>query len=204
MGSFQDALRSRLNTIDEQGESQTTWERLANARKKSKSMQDQNLAWQQSINNRMQIASQNQANMPGYMRPSLGKGTNEFEALVRAISQKESNNNYGARNKSSGAMGKYQIMPGNLGGSRSGWDYEALGRDVTAAQFMASPQIQDQIARYKLQQYFNKYGAAGTAIAWYAGPGAANKYMNTGYVSRAAEGAYPSVLSYMNSILGRR
>lgn len=126
------------------------------------------------------------------------KGNGTFEKFVNAITGQESGGNYGARNSSSGAMGRYQIMPGNLGGKKSGWDYEALGYDVSPQQFMGSPKIQDAIARYKLQQYFNKYGAWGAAVAWYAGPGA---------VSRAnkdrSQGAYPTIRQYANSILKR-
>jgi hypothetical protein len=129
--------------------------------------------------------------------PSV-KGNSTFEKFVNAITGQESGGNYSARNKSSGAMGRYQIMPSNLGGRKSGWDYEALGYDVTHQQFMSNPKIQDAIARYKLQQYYNKYGAWGAAVAWYAGPGA---------VSRAnkdkSQGAYPTIRQYANSILKR-
>lgn len=121
-----------------------------------------------------------------------------FGKFLAAISGQESGGNYSARNRSSGAMGKYQIMPSNIRGSGKGWDYEALGRDISEAQFMASPQLQEAIARYKLQQYYNKYGARGAAIAWYAGPGAL-KYKNL----NSNQGAYPSINNYANSILRR-
>jgi hypothetical protein len=114
---------------------------------------------------------------------------------------KESNNNYSAVNKHSGAMGKYQIMPSNIRGKGRGWDYEALGRDVTTQQFMQSPEIQEKIARYKLQSYYQRYGPAGASIAWYAGPGAAQKYAKNGYVSNAGQAnGYPSIAAYMNAI----
>lgn len=48
-------------------------------------------------------------------------------------------------------MGKYQIMPGNLGGKNSGWDFEALGFDVTPQQFLSTPSLQEKIASYKLK-----------------------------------------------------
>jgi hypothetical protein len=67
---------------------------------------------------------------------------------------------------------------------------------------MKSPEIQEKVATYKLQQYYNKYGAAGAAIAWYAGPGTANKFVNSGQVSkRIQNGGYPSVYAYMQAIL---
>jgi hypothetical protein len=139
-----------------------------------------------------------QQQSPGYTPGPTGNKS--FDAFMSAISSKESDGNYNARNRSSGAMGKYQIMPGNLGGKKSGWDYEALGRDVTPGQFMGSPQIQEAIARYKLQQYYKKYGARGAAIAWYAGPGAL-KY-SSGSLNRK-QGNYPSIGSYANDILKR-
>lgn len=123
--------------------------------------------------------------------------TGTFGKFLAAISGQESGGNYSARNRSSGAMGKYQIMPSNIRGSR-GWDYEALGRNITESQFMASPQLQEAIARYKLQQYYNKWGPRGAAIAWYAGPGAVNRTN-----LNKSQGAYPTINNYANSILRR-
>lgn len=130
--------------------------------------------------------------------PNITGGGKSFESFVNAITGQESGGNYNARNRSSGAMGRYQIMPGNLGGKKSGWDYEALGYDISPSQFMANPKLQDAIARYKLQQYYKKWGPWGAAVAWYAGPGA---------VSRAnknkSQGAYPTIKQYADSILRR-
>lgn len=125
-------------------------------------------------------------------------GGGSFEAFVNAITGQESGGNYGARNRDSGAMGRYQIMPGNLGGRKSGWDYEALGRDITPSQFMSNPKLQDAIARYKLQQYYKKWGPRGAAIAWYAGPGAVGRVNGN-----KSQGAYPTINQYANAILKR-
>lgn len=124
-------------------------------------------------------------------------GNSSFEKFISAITGQESGGNYNARNSSSGAMGRYQIMPGNINGSRKGWDYEALGRDITPQQFMSNPKLQDAIARYKLQQYYNKWGPRGAAVAWYAGPGAVGK------AGGKSQGAYPTINAYANSILKR-
>jgi hypothetical protein len=126
------------------------------------------------------------------------KGGGSFENFVNAITGQESGGNYGARNSSSGAMGRYQIMPGNISGSHKGWDYEALGYDISASQFMHNPKLQDAIARYKLQQYYKKFGPRGAAIAWYAGPGAVNR-VNL----NKSQGAYPTINQYANAILKR-
>ena len=127
---------------------------------------------------------------------STARGNN-FASFQNAIAGQESGGGYGARNSSSGAMGKYQIMPSNLGGAKSGWDYEALGYDINPAQFMASPELQEKIATHKLQEYYNKYGAAGAAVAWYAGPGMVGKAGN------GSQGAYPTINAYSQSILRR-
>ena len=126
-------------------------------------------------------------------------GNGDFGAFRNAISAQESGGNYGIRNKSSGAMGKYQIMPGNLGGKNSGWDFEALGFDVTPQQFLSTPSLQEKIASYKLKEYYDRYGPAGAAVAWYAGPGAVKKSSN----SKKSQGAYPSIDAYKKSILRR-
>src|SRR6266542_566509 len=91
-----------------------------------------------------------------------GNGIKGFEGFINAITGQESGGNYGARNSSSGAMGRYQIMPGNLGGKHSGWDYEALGRDITPQQFMSKPTQRAATARYPSQQVD---GANGPALA---------------------------------------
>ena len=123
-------------------------------------------------------------------------GNSSFEKFVNAITGQESGGNYNARNSSSGAMGRYQIMPSNIAGS-GGWDKEALGYNISSQQFMSNPKLQDAIARYKLQQYFNKYGPRGAAIAWYAGPGM------VGRAGNKSQGAYPTINQYANSILKR-
>jgi hypothetical protein len=94
-------------------------------------------------------------------------------------------------------MGRYQIMPGNIAGS-GGWDKEALGYNISNAQFMSNPKLQDAIARYKLQQYYSKWGPRGAAVAWYAGPGAVGKVSGN-----KSQGAYPTINQYANAILKR-
>jgi hypothetical protein len=132
--------------------------------------------------------------------PAPANPGGSFGNFINAIGGQESSGNYTARNKHTGAMGKYQIMPANIQGNR-GWDYEALGRNISTAQFMASPQIQEQIARYKLKSYYDKYGAAGAAVAWYAGPGAVASYNRGG--GNGSQGNYPSIRGYVNQILSR-
>lgn len=100
----------------------------------------------------------------------------DFEAFYAALIKQESGGDYGAVNKRTGALGAKQIMPQNLDGSWNGqkpranfgWDYDALGRDVTKEEFLASPKIQDAIARKKLEEAYAKHGAEGAARWWYS------------------------------------
>ncbi len=65
------------------------------------------------------------------------------------------------------ALGRYQIMEANL----PGWSQAALGRPVSADEFMANPDIQDAIFDHQFGGYVEKYGPEGAAQAWFGGPG---------------------------------
>jgi hypothetical protein len=68
------------------------------------------------------------------------------------------------------AYGKYQIMGSNI----PAWSKEALGRSISIQEFMANPDLQDQIFDKKFGSYVAKYGADGAARAWLAGEGGMN------------------------------
>jgi hypothetical protein len=72
------------------------------------------------------------------------------------------------------AMGKYQIMEANIGP----WSRKHLGREVTPAEFIANPAIQDAIFDGEFAGYVQKYGPEGAAQAWIGGPGAVGKKLN--------------------------
>lgn len=120
-------------------------------------------------------------------------GGSAFQKFVNSIAKQESGGNYRAVNKSSGALGKYQIMPSNI----ASWSKEALGRSITPQQFLRNPNLQEKVARNKLSYYFNRYGAAGAAKAWYGGEGAARRSSNT------RQGAYPSINAYASKVTSR-
>ncbi len=117
----------------------------------------------------------------------------QLNALMQAIREQESGGDYSVQN-GIGARGAYQIMPSNIDGP-GGWDAEALGQEVTSQQFLASPELQNKIAKFKLRDYFKKYGAAGAAKAWYAGPG------NADLNSNSPQYGGPSVNGYSDSVL---
>jgi hypothetical protein len=116
--------------------------------------------------------------------------------LMRAIRGQESGGNYGATNPS-GASGAYQILRSNFEGS-GGWDREALGRDISYSQFIGSPQLQDAIARYKLNQYLQSRGMAGAAATWYGGD-----YGYHHMYDKKPQNGYPSIYDYVMSVINR-
>lgn len=64
------------------------------------------------------------------------------------------------------AMGKYQIMGRNV----PKWTKKALGREMTPDQFLADPEAQEKTAKYKMAEYYRKYGTPGdVASMWHAG-----------------------------------
>lgn len=116
------------------------------------------------------------------------------EAFIAAIAGQESGGNYNAVNARTGASGKYQIMPENWGP----WAREAGLPE--GAEMM--PENQEKVARFKLGQYYDKYGARGAAIAWYAGEGALS-YSQGALNRKQGNGDEPSINEYADSVLGR-
>lgn len=116
------------------------------------------------------------------------------EAFINAIGGQESGGDYGAVNGRTGASGKYQIMPENW----SAWAEEAgIGADAEM-----TPENQEIVARYKLGEYYDKYGARGAAIAWYAGEGALD-YSEEALNRKQGNGDEPSINEYADSVLAR-
>ncbi|MBW4692230.1 MAG: trypsin-like peptidase domain-containing protein [Lyngbya sp. HA4199-MV5] len=114
--------------------------------------------------------------------------------VIKAIANQESGGDYATTNADSGALGKYQIMPANV----PSWSQECLGQQLTAQQFLGSPDHQEKIATCKLTQEFKRARKAGessfeacrsTASFWYSGS-ASNKNSST------PQGKYPSILDY--------
>lgn len=111
-------------------------------------------------------------------------------ALMRALGIQESGGNYGAVNKGSGALGKYQVMPGNV----SSWSKQALGHSISTSQFLHNSNMQEQIVRSIFGNYYNKYGTRGALSAWYSGD--PNRWKDKSHVSSG-----PSVADYVNQVL---
>ena len=63
------------------------------------------------------------------------------------------------------AYGKYQIMGNNI----PSWTREALGRPMTAQEFLADPQAQEQTAAYQINRNLEKYSPDDAASIWFSG-----------------------------------
>lgn len=98
-------------------------------------------------------------------------------AFLHAIGTIESGNDYDAigpqTSKYGKARGRYQIMEKIW----PGWAAEA---GIPGANWR-DPKAQDKVASYKMSQYFKKYGRWDlVAVAWFAGPGRADKAAREG------------------------
>lgn len=137
-------------------------------------------------------------NNPSPVSINQNNATTTLLRLSNAIATQESRGNYNAVGpvvtsgayKGQQALGKYQIMPGNI----PSWSREILGYSITPEQFYASPSLQDQLAMGKIYQLLNQYGnPQDVASVWFSGrPLASN-------VSRDVTGT--SVPEYVRSVM---
>ena len=124
----------------------------------------------------------------------FAENISDLDALLRAIGGQESGGDYSATNSRTKAFGKYQIMPENW----PSWSREA-GLPEGAEQ---TPENQEIVARYKLGEYLQKYGAEGAAAAWYGGEGAVN-WGADARNRKQGNGDEPSVNEYVAQVMGR-
>jgi hypothetical protein len=211
---YKEAIRRRLAQVDDWGNDSTN--SMQNYYAQQRSLEAQNRA--NSFNGTLGRLSQqqSQANYAGgqgggssstYKFTGNGKGQNTFDNFVQAIIKKESGGRYGVKgvpvgSKGNRAYGAYQVMASNI----PSWSKTVLGRSITPEQYLNSPKLQDQIAQHYLRNYYNKYGPAGAAVAWYAGEGTARKWVKSHGVGfnqeqRASGKAFPSISAYAYDIL---
>jgi hypothetical protein len=101
---------------------------------------------------------------------ALGKGSTRYRDAIASIESAGSGDYaaVGPTNAKLGrALGRYQIMEANIGP----WSREVLGREVSANEFLANPDIQDAIFDHKFGGYVQRFGEEGAAQAWFAGEG---------------------------------
>jgi cell wall-associated NlpC family hydrolase len=90
-----------------------------------------------------------------------------LEAIRTGITAKESGGDYTARSKTSSASGRYQYLRGTWGG------YKGYANAADAP-----PNIQDEKFNQDMGNYLKKYNGnmEAAAIAWFQGPGVADKF----------------------------
>lgn len=140
-----------------------------------------------------------------HVKPRKGEYMSK-EDFFSIVGEQESGGNYEAENARTGAYGKYQIMPDNF----PAWAEEAgLGADAEP-----TPENQERVAQFKLGQYYDRYGAEGALVAWYAGeyngarwrdgmPTAMGEDGEYSWDARQGNGDEPSVREYVEQSLGR-
>lgn len=114
-----------------------------------------------------------------------------LDAFLWAISQEESGGRYLKWPGGNKAIGKYQVMPGNV----ADWTQRALGHSLTPQQYADSPSAQEAVARTVLGGYYQKYGAAGAAAMWFSGQPNPNSTASDGNTD--VRGYVRNVLSLM-------
>jgi hypothetical protein len=92
-----------------------------------------------------------------------------FARLEQNITEQESGGNYAAigptHPKMGRALGYAQVMESNL----PKWSEAAVGRVVSADEFLQSPDLQKKIVRHRLGGYYDQYGPEGAASMWFTG-----------------------------------
>ncbi len=99
-----------------------------------------------------------------------GSNTDQMSAFMASIAAIESGGNYnklGPMTRSGDrAYGKYQVMGANI----PEWTKGALGRSMTAEEFLADPAAQDAVFRHRFGSYVSQYGNLKDAASmWFTG-----------------------------------
>lgn len=119
-----------------------------------------------------------------------------LEDFSHALVAQESGGDYTAVSPK-GAMGKYQIMPFNLG-------YAGLSdTPENRAKFLATPALQDKAYGAMITELYKKYDGdlMKVAAAYYGGHGAVEKLGTT--AADAPQGNFPSINDYVRQVFGR-
>ena len=137
-----------------------------------------------------------------------------IDIYMEALLQRESTGNYQAVHKPSvitdvntdkkirvQALGGYGILDIN-------WEKWAKEAGVKGADWH-DPKAQDEVAKFKVQQYFNKYNSwNAVSIAWFAGPNTTNKLIEDGTIDYSkADSNGTTIKQYvdsMNNLIGEQ
>lgn len=97
---------------------------------------------------------------------ALGDKPVDIDRAKDAISAVESGGAYNITNKTSGALGKYQVMPANL----QSWLRDSGQGPMTPAEFLNNPGAQDKVFETEFGKQMTKYGNFNDALSvWFTG-----------------------------------
>jgi Transglycosylase SLT domain len=102
---------------------------------------------------------------PGSGPPGKSKKASQKQIFIWAEGQQESGGNYLAVNGSSGALGRWQVMPVNL----PDWLAESGQKDMSPSAYLRDPAAQNRLAQVILGGDYDRWGARGAAAVWYSG-----------------------------------
>jgi hypothetical protein len=119
-------------------------------------------------------------------KPKAPSKLSDLDKFLWAEGEQESGNNYLATNPTSGALGRWQVMPDNL----PKWLPESGYPVMSPNAFLHNDKAQIAVANKILGGYFKEYGAAGAASMWYSGQPNPNESFGQ-----------PSVRDYVNDVL---
>lgn len=120
----------------------------------------------------------------------FGEGKVSPDRLLDGITSVESGGNYNpphptvTKGEYAGqhALGRYGVMQGNL----QPWLKEAGMPTMTEAEFLRDHKAQDDLAKFKLSQYQDKYGSANkAAMAWFTGSPDPDPTVDDGHTTAA-------------------
>ena len=135
-----------------------------------------------------------------------------IDIYLNALKMKESTNNYLAKHSPSviedfvtgkpirvQALGAYGILDIN-------WDVWSKQAGLAGADWKDKA-AQDAVAKYKVQEYFNKFGSWDlVSVAWFAGPGDARDLKNTGTLDMSQQDSngtdIADYVAGMNKLIG--
>lgn len=122
-------------------------------------------------------------------------------AAKAAIANIESGGNYKAlgpvTDKGDRAYGKYQVMGANI----PSWTKQALGRPMTPAEFLASPEAQEKVFEDQFARNTARYGSAQDAASvWFSGKPLAKAGQRADILGTTV----PSYVNKFNAVYGRQ
>lgn len=113
----------------------------------------------------------------------------DIDDFMAALAKAESGGRYNATNKSSGAYGKYQIMPANW----PGWAQKYLG-DASAPQ---TPANQEKVAKGKMMTLYKAYGDWRAVAHWWLTGGSKEAQLNPKGWSSSSRKYVDSIMASM-------